>query len=394
MSRRKNLPHSFTSGEDFIKSSVSHKSFKFESATYADYIQWAKESIKAGRANLTQQSPEFLQKCIEANAPAESFPKSPARHGILLIHGLMSSPMGMSSLYQYFSEKDYLVRSLLLPGHGTRPGDLLDVTCQDWLETCHFAIKTLREEVEHVSVIAFSAGSALAIYLSLTERTLIDSLVLLAPAISLKHPLTSLYAQIIYPFRNIFSRMNWPILKIEDDYAKYHSIPANAIYQVTHLINNIHHLNTTLDIPIYIASTEDDETISHQKAVEFFIKQTNPLNRGIIYTTDLTIKLPSSLKSRLSSYPKDNILDFSHTSLAISADHPHYGKKGDFSDFSHYSQTKQMEAKHQTIYYGATSRKNLRKHFIQRLSYNPDFDYLASDIELFLKGCFSQRKTS
>lgn len=395
MSRRTRLPRFFRSGEDFMKPSA-YRPFQFERATYTDYIKWAKESIKTGRANLDLHSPEFLQKCIEANTPAESFPKPSTRHGILLIHGLMSSPMGMSSLYQYFSEKNYLVRSVLLPGHGTRPGDLLDVTYQDWLETCRFAIKTLKKEVDHVSVIAFSAGSALAVYLSLTERSLINSLVLLAPAISLKHPLSALYAEALYPFRKILSlsKMNWPILKIEDDYAKYHSIPINAIYQITRLIKNIQLLNHTLDIPIYFVSTKDDETISHEKAVNFFIKQTHSLNRGIIYSTDLDTNLPSSLKCRTSHYPQDNILDFSHTSLAISAEHPHYGKKGDYADFSHYSPTKRMEATHRTIYYGSTSRKNLRKYFIQRLSYNPDFDYLAADIEHFLEECFSHGKTS
>lgn len=391
MFRKNNIPPFFEKEEYFTKSLASNNHFQYESSTYADYIQWTRKQIETGRVQLPTDSPKYIQKCIEANVATEFRPIPPSRHGILLIHGLMSSPMGMSSLYDYFSKKNYLVRSLLLPGHGTRPGDLLDVTYQDWLESCRFAIRTLREEVEHVTVVAFSAGSSLALYLSLTEQS-IDSLVLLAPAISLKHPLSPYYAKTLYSLRKLSSRMNWPVLKKEDDYAKYQSIPINAIYQITRLMKKIARINASLEIPLYLVSTPEDETISHQKALNFFLKQKNPLNRGIIYTKNLKLEVPSSLKCRMSTYYNEKILDFSHIALAVSSEHPHYGKKGDFTEFSHY-QNKDQELKSKSIYYGAVSKGNLKNYYVQRLSYNPDFDYLASDIEKFLKECFPSRKT-
>ncbi len=391
MFRKTHLPPFFERGEDFKKSCVVNKNFSFSSSTYSDYIQWAKKVVRAGRVNLTQRSPEYIQKCIEANVPAESYPKTPSRHGILLVHGLMSSPIGMSSLYEYFSTKNYLVRSLLLPGHGTRPGDLLDVTHNDWLDACRFGINTLRKEVDHVTVIAFSAGTAMSIYLGLTEKSM-DSLVLFAPALGLKHPLSYYYAKILHPFRQLSPRINWPIIKRENDYAKYQSIPINAIYQITNLMHKIQHLNIKLEIPLYIVSTTNDETISHQKAINFYKKQSHSLNRGIIYSPESQHELPSSLQLRSSVYPQENILDFSHPSLAISPNHPHYGRHGDFEDFAHYLNNKKPKNdKSRIIYQGSISERNLKKHLIQRLSYNPDFEYLISDIEHFLEECFSQK---
>lgn len=378
-----------------LTSSQLNSNFRFKGTDYSDYIAQMRNIIKQARIDLDDLPPHNIQQYIDANAPAESHPAiaSDARHGILLIHGMNSSPSGMSSLLSYYGERGYLVRSLLLPGHGTRPGDLLDVTYQDWLKACRFAIHSLKQEVEHVSVIAFSAGTALAIYLALTEK-LMDSLVIFSPALSLKTPFSSQLAATLYPLRNLHQIFNWPILKQEKDYAKYQSMPLNAVYQITRVMKLIHRIQHPLTIPLYMISTTDDETISHQKAVDFFARQTHPFNRGIIYTNPPILGTPPSLHPALtlrnSYYPKQRILDFSHTALAIAPDHPHYGKNGDYADFIHYNEKQLQNIKKADLYYGSTSSKNLKKHAIQRLSYNPDFDFLAADIDVFLKKCFNE----
>lgn len=373
-----------------LTSSRLNSTFRFKGTDYSDYIADTRTIIEQARVDLDNLSPHDIQQIVDANAPAEYRPTSDARHGILLIHGMNSSPSGMSSLLSYYGERGYLVRSLLLPGHGTRPGDLLDVTYHDWLKACRFGIQSLKKEVEHVSVIAFSAGTALALYLALTE-TLIDSLVICAPALSLKNPFSSPLAASLYPLRNLSPIFNWPILKEEKDYAKYQSMSLNPVYQITRVMKLIQQISHPLTIPLYMVSTTDDETISYHKAIHFFAKQTHPLNRGIIYTNmDIPGKnhpTHPALILRNSYYPKQRILDFSHTALAISPDHPHYGKEGDYADFIHYN-TKQLQNINKAeLYYGSTSSQNLKKHAIQRLSYNPDFDFLAADIDAFLKHC-------
>jgi esterase/lipase len=300
----------------------------------------------------------------------------------------MSSPVGMSSLQDYFEARNYRVVSILLPGHGTKPADLEHVTYEDWLNACRQGIKKLRKTVDHVTVIAFSAGTTVAIHLSLTENS-IDRLVLFAPALRLTNPLIP-FVPLLYRLGNCSSRINWIISKQEDDYAKYQSLPINAVYQISQLM----HLNAqilahkSLTIPLYIVSTEDDETISHKKALDFFLQQRNSLNRGIIYTTNPSKLRKNSSNSfplnfRTSAYPEQNILDFSHTALAVAPNHPHYGKQGDYKDFSHYSKKTLLGLKDKPIYYGAASNRNMKKYRLQRLSYNPDFAFLMDDIEKF-----------
>ena len=53
------------------------------------------------------------------------------RRGIVLLHGLADMPLAMCDLAEAFAARCFLVRAMLLPGHGARAGDLLAVTRGD-----------------------------------------------------------------------------------------------------------------------------------------------------------------------------------------------------------------------------------------------------------------------
>ena len=63
------------------------------------------------------------------------------RRGILLLHGLADIPLAMRDLAGAFAAHCFLVRVMLLPGHGARAGDLLTVTRGDWLAAAWFGVK-------------------------------------------------------------------------------------------------------------------------------------------------------------------------------------------------------------------------------------------------------------
>jgi len=104
--------------------------------SFADYILQCKDLIRKTRRDLAN-SPD-PEKIIEDNSPFELIPKSAGnkkiRYGALLIHGLLDSPFVMRDIGAELQEQGLLVRSILLPGHGTVPGALLNVTYEDWLQ--------------------------------------------------------------------------------------------------------------------------------------------------------------------------------------------------------------------------------------------------------------------
>ena len=62
---------------------------------------------------------------IEGNSPFEIRPKNPNGQAVLMIHGLGDSPWTFTDLGKTLADQGYLVRTMLLPGHGTRPADMI-----------------------------------------------------------------------------------------------------------------------------------------------------------------------------------------------------------------------------------------------------------------------------
>ncbi|WP_135257153.1 alpha/beta hydrolase [Thermus caldilimi] len=107
---------------------------------------------------------------------------------LLLLHGFTSHPvLTLGPLPQVLREAGFQVNQPALPGHGTRPEDLLKVRWQDWLETARAFYPELPEPR---GVVGLSMGALLSAHLAAETPT--QALVALAPAMALKHPLAPL----------------------------------------------------------------------------------------------------------------------------------------------------------------------------------------------------------
>jgi carboxylesterase len=84
-------------------------------------------------------------------------------HGVLLVHGFLGSPADLGYLPWRLRERGLTVRALRLPGHGTGPSVLDDVSPQEYLDAVETARRELSAQCARVSVVGFSFGGALAI---------------------------------------------------------------------------------------------------------------------------------------------------------------------------------------------------------------------------------------
>jgi len=100
---------------------------------------------------------------IDWNAPREWRPEGQPRRGVLLVHGLGDSPWSFRDIGEQLAAAGFLVRTVLLPGHGTRPEDLLDVSLEDWRRVVDEQARALRREVEQVYLGGFSTGANLVV---------------------------------------------------------------------------------------------------------------------------------------------------------------------------------------------------------------------------------------
>ncbi|HEX2548774.1 MAG TPA: alpha/beta fold hydrolase, partial [Gammaproteobacteria bacterium] len=231
------------------------------SLSFSDYILISRDIIAKNRLDLNQNN---QQKIIEANSPFEYQPLKPNQEGILLIHGLFDSPLILQDLGKKLAENGYLVRAILLPGHGTRPGALLHVTYEEWLQAANYGIQSFKNTVNKVHILGFSLGGALA----LMQPTL-ASYTLLAPVFKIR----SMFAGTSNTYRALhwaWKRAAWFHMDPQEtlDYAKYRSVPFNAVYQVYLLTKILRKIKPSA--PCFFAVTKNDMTVCSETAIRYF----------------------------------------------------------------------------------------------------------------------------
>ncbi len=356
--------------------------------SWIHYQEACLKLIKAEREDI-KTHPDLAEKIIQANLPTEYRPVShdKPKTAVLMIHGLLDSPFSYTDIGNALSKSGILSRSILLPGHGTRPENLLKVTYEEWIKTVEANIHSLKQEADQIILMGYSTGAALSLYHALLDKS-IAGLVLISPAIKVKAPVNIMVAW--HQFISLFGQHKaWLCKEEEIDYAKYLSVTFNAVYQVNALTNTIRdmHNNIGLKTPMLMIASREDETISCQEAIEFFESTQNRENKLILYTTSEQHYVDTRIETRSSNYDVLNIKHFSHTSLPFSENNPHYGKNGDYAAASHASQSDQYYGAYNRLevdFYQFLYRLGLTQHKRHELTYNPDFEDMMQAIANFV----------
>lgn len=377
---------------------VSNASAKFETETinypvydnnrpFSEYISLTKAIIANRRNDL---SPSTANSIIEANSPFELIPANSSNTGALLIHGLLDCPFTLRDIAYQFQQAGILSRAILLPGHGTKPEDLLHVSYHDWIQAVRYGVETLRKDVEKILLVGYSTGAALSVYQALQD-THIAGMILLAPAIKIKAPVDT-----VTSFRSLTQWLRksrqWLFKDNEVDYTKYCSIPINPVIEVSKLSIVIRELRKhhPLNTPVLMVMSREDETISSTEAIRFFSNLKNLDNKLLLYTANEEPYVDSRIIMRHSRYPDLNINNFSHVSIPFKHDNSHYGQWGDYLYASHIHSEEFVYGAYNIIdekISAALFDVGLAKYKRRELTYNPDFNYMANKIISFINGC-------
>jgi esterase/lipase len=369
---------------------------------FAAYVEAAKAQIVAANAAIDQPlTPEV----VEQRAPFELRPPGCRRtrdgrypRAALLIHGLGGSPYEMRDLGERFAAACYLVRAILLPGHGTVPGDLLGVGHAAWSEAARRGVASFKGKAEKLYLVGFDAGATLAIDYALAEPPApgpaLGGLVLLAPALASPARLQILargYLGLGAPgAADGFAR-----LLPDDDPARYLSIARNASVQLDELIDRLEARQRPLALPVVLALSADDVTIDVPAARQWFCRQLIGPRALVWYARGAEPVDGCRFVEPRASDRWPNVLDLAHIALPIAPDDPHYGVAADYLDCSHYywetdtpnwliCQDPGRTPANSAIRYGEITPDNLAGHVMRRLTFNPDFDALAAAILDFL----------
>ena len=374
---------------------------------FGNYIDEARTQIK----NTTRGKLET--KWIEARLPFEKNPGADCsknkssgtnansrKQGVLLIHGLSDSPFLMRDLGNEFVKECFLVRSILLPGHGTVPGDLVNVRYGEWVEAAEEGINSFDSEgVDDLYLVGFSTGASLSLHhvLSNDNPKILKGLILMAPGVREKTRV-GFIANWHKIYSWLFPRGKWLDVLPDEDKVKYESFPKNAGDQFHLLTQKVRNLDGTIKIPVYMAISSVDATVEPDIARGFFCdknKLSNTKNRMVWYYNPETNEqdpADSCLGFKPTPISKniEGVLNYAHVSIPVASENDYYGKNQKYKNCLAYTfkadklaECKLNIEKNSKVKFGEKTDKN-NGHPVRRLTFNPGFDEMVTDIFDFI----------
>lgn len=378
-------------------SSTLNSRFNGSRLSFAEYIEQSRDMIRKVRA---ENSVINLNKAVEGNSPFELEPlgentagkEKKYRRGILLTHGLSDSPYFMRHLAAFFQSCGFRVLAVLLPGHGTRPGDMLEIAWQEWNKAVVYGKELLATEVDELYLGGYSAGGVLSIYQSLNDKR-VRGLFLFAPALAITH--NAAFASWHRFLSWLFPRLKWLDVEPDSDLYKYESFAINTaaqMYELTQVLADELQKHE-LEIPIFTVASEDDKTIDTSAIVEFMAAQTHVGNKLIVYTTDAKKIARANSSSAVewvdSVVSEQKILGSAHTAILIPADDEHYGYDGEYVNCLHYfpddmEKFNECKKNPKNCWQGEATEANIKAVTLRRLMYNPHFAELKNSLRKFI----------
>jgi alpha-beta hydrolase superfamily lysophospholipase len=166
-------------------------------------------------------------------------PNGPPIGAVVLLHGLTDAPYSQRHIAQAYRDHGFVAIVPRIPGHGTVPAGLTDITWEDWSAATRLAVREARRRIPPgapVHLVGFSNGGALALKYALDaiadpRAVQPDRIVLVSPMIGITRfarfaGLASLPA--VLP---AFAKAAWLGIVPEFNPFKYNSFPVNGAVQ-------------------------------------------------------------------------------------------------------------------------------------------------------------------
>ena len=361
--------------------------FDFTNGAFADYIAFTKAAIQSERDdNPTQAVIDNLAPFVLT--PGTECPQDASgryQKGIVLTHGLLDSTYNMRPIAEYFQSQCFYVLTVLLPGHGTRPGDLLATKWQDWAEVEHFAAAQLAQHANTLFLSGHSIGGALSV-LEAAQNPDIDALVLFAPALAITD--TARFARYISLLGKVFSKAAWLGADPDEAVYRYESMSFFSVAETWALISATQDAlkQQSRQLPVFTVASMQDSTVLTPAILAYMASNTNPLSHTLLYSEEAIAEIPNTTIVS-SNAPEQGILSLSHLGLMTPPSHPWFGRDGVYRNCSHYGNNENplyVQCKNgERDFYGEATPGNLERGEVERIAFNPYYDAMLEQISSF-----------
>lgn len=285
----------------------------------ADTLQWV--MLRRGG-----EGPDALL-AAGLNAPREWRPAGAVRGGVLLVHGLGDSPWSFSDLGPVLAREGLLVRTVLLPGHGTTAEDMLAVTLEDWSRTVAEQAALLRRDAGQVYLGGFSTGANLVLDQAYAGPE-VAGLLLFSPAFRSSVP----FGWVAPLLRHVKPWLLDPTTETENLPMRYSNVPTNGFaqfYRSSRLAQR--HLNAApFKKPVLMVLAASDSVVDTRHALTAFRERfLHPASRLVWYGAKPDrAGNDARILVRPDRLPDWRISQFSHMGVLFAPENPLYGRDG------------------------------------------------------------------
>ncbi len=345
-----------------------------------------------------------LEQVLDMRSPFELLPSASCpqqiQRGFLLVHGLTDSPYLLRAVANSLQAQFpcALIRTLLSPGHSTVPGDLLGVRLADWETTFAWGVQNVLSQVDELTVLGYSNGSALALnYLNRevgNADSMIDRMILVSPGLRPADRRAWLA-----PWLKFLSP--WIYKRADLDAVKYESFPTNAASEFYKLTQQATADDApVLNTPTLMIVSGDDTTTDAAVAADVYCNRIDGPEKALLWyqSSSEQSQLPVNcegieLIELNTDSASDRVISLSHIALTTPMNDPHYGIDGRYpvclsheafpdrferclgdNSGSVYAESTFLDAN--GLYEGA---------IVRRTSFNPDFDSMMNKIACFIR---------
>jgi len=331
---------------------------------FQQYIDQTKQWLLENRVFKTDD----IEKELQANLPFELIPDQPNGEAVILVHGLGDSPYSFTDIAQHLVAQGYLVRGLLLPGHGSKSGDLMLPTLEDWQQVLKHNIALLKPTVNKLWLGGYSTGANLVTSAALQDDS-IAGLLLFSPAFKPESSAVK-WAGVASYF------VTWADQDPETNYMRYNSLPMHgaAVYYETAEVVQDDLQEVTYNKPVFMMMSEGDRVIDRVLPSDVFKNQFTNQNNHLVWQGEEDLGMTNSTRFSMDR-PDLHIINGSHMGLLYSPDNLEYGQQAATIICNNgQDETQQIACEHgENIWYSSYGWQ-VQGKTLARLTYNPYFE--------------------
>lgn len=305
-----------TKSEEPLNNATNY--YQYIQPTFSEYLASTRSWLSQNRAFISKDK----SKELAMNMPFELGDKHGSKKAVLLVHGLGDSPYSFSDLAVSLNKQGFYVQTLLLPGHGSKPDDLMLPTYEDWQSFVDHYANLLKQDFDDVWLGGFSTGGNL-VTIHAIEHGDIGGLMLFSPGFQSKTPKLERLAPLAALFFDGYKAE-------EKNMARYTSAPLRGAIAYSDSAVKVRGLlkKNLVTVPTLIAISEADSVVDPGAVKSLYLKRFDNPSNQLIWYGESEFDSPSIARFSM----KVNTLRVStgsHMSPLFSPNNPYYGIGGE-----------------------------------------------------------------